>query len=289
MQRAKSETSAMYIETMTKFAEAGSHKAEMVNNQLSGFFIGAILAGAYIGFGDIVMFTVGAHLDQAWSHLVMGAVFASALTIVVFAGSELFTGTAMYMSFALFQRRVSTADVLKVWTACWIGNLAGAILLAAVFRAAGGGVLLGDGSAPFYAAVVTKMSASPLVLLAKGFLANWLVCLAIWMCGRTENDAAKIALIFWPIMIFVAAGFEHSVANQFTFALALMGNAPDGVSVSGALYNLSMVTIGNLLGGVVMLGFAYKAQEFGVGHEGHYKPRPISDRKGTRHSTSERA
>ncbi|AUC13523.1 Formate efflux transporter [Rhizobium sp. UR51a] len=95
----------MYIETMTKFAEAGSHKAEMVNNQLSGFFIGAILAGAYIGFGDIVMFTVGAHLDQAWSHLAMGAVFASALTIVVFAGSELFTGTAMYMSFALFQRR----------------------------------------------------------------------------------------------------------------------------------------------------------------------------------------
>jgi nitrite transporter NirC len=92
------------------------------------------------------------------------------------------------------------------------------------------------------------------------------------MCGRTENDAAKIALIFWPIMIFVAAGFEHSVANMFTFALALMGNAPEGVSLSGALYNLLMVTVGNLFGGVGMLGFAYRVQESGVGHEAHYKP-----------------
>lgn len=267
----------MYLETMMKFSEVGTHKAEMVAKQFPAFFVGAAMAGAYIGFGDIIMFTAGAHLTEAWSHLIMGAVFASALTIVVFAGSELFTGTAMYMAFALLQRAVSWADVVKVWVTCWLGNLAGAIFLAMLFYAAGGGVLLGDGSGLFYSAVHAKMSASPIALLAKGFLANWLVCLAIWMCGRTENDAAKIALIFWPIMIFVAAGFEHSVANMFTFSLALLGTPPEGVDWSGAAFNLFYVTIGNLLGGIVMLGLGYWVQEAGGGHEAHFK-RPSSTR-----------
>ncbi|WP_313198200.1 formate/nitrite transporter family protein [Rhizobium sp.] len=268
----------MYLETVTKFAEVGAHKAEMVNERLPGFFIGAVMAGAYIGFGDIIMFTAGAHVGDAWVHLIMGVVFASALTIVIFAGSELFTGTAMYMSFALLQRKASCTNVIKVWVMCWLGNFAGAMFLALLFYAAGGGVLLGNGSNNFYTAVQAKMSASTVSLLAKGFLANWLVCLAIWMCGRTDNDAAKIALIFWPITIFVAAGFEHSVANMFTFSLALLGDTPPGITWWGAAYNLSCVTIGNLLGGVVMLGFGYWVQEAGGGHEGHFKRPPPSGR-----------
>jgi nitrite transporter NirC len=261
----------MYIETITKFADAGAHKADLVTSQFPRFFVSAMLAGAYIGFGDILMFTAGAHLGPEWSHLVMGAVFASALTIVVFAGSELFTGTAMYMTFALFRRQVSISDVIKVWTACWVGNLVGAALLASIFFAAGGGTLLGDGRSVFYASVAAKMAASPEALMARGFLANWLVCLAIWMCGRTENDAAKLLLIFWPITIFVAAGFEHSVANMFTFALALFGDGPAEVGILGAAYNLLYVTIGNLLGGVIMLGLGYWIQEGSWGHEAHYK------------------
>ena len=254
----------MYRDTIAKYAESGAHKAGMVRAHLLSFLIGSALAGAYIGFGDIFMFTVGAHADPSWSHLVMGAVFASALTIVVFAGSELFTGTAMYMPFAVLRGDSSVADMLRVWIACWVGNLVGAVVLAALLHMAGGGVLLTDGSSEFFAVVVAKMAAPGYELFARGLLCNWLVCLAIWMCGRTENDAAKIALIFWPIAIFVACGFEHSVANMFVFALALLGEHPGTVTFAGAVHNLLWVTLGNLAGGGLMVGLGYWLQERGT-------------------------
>ena len=254
----------MYRDTIAKYADAGAHKAEMVRLHLVSFLIGSALAGAYIGFGDIFMFTVGAHADPAWAHLVMGAVFASALTIVIFAGSELFTGTAMYMPFALLRGASSTLDMVLVWISCWVGNLVGAVVLAALLHMAGGGTLLTDGSSEFFGVVAAKMAAPGYELFARGLLCNWLVCLAIWMCGRTENDAAKIALIFWPIAIFVACGFEHSVANMFVFALALLGEHPDTVTFGGAVHNLLWVTLGNLVGGGLMVGLGYWAQERGA-------------------------
>lgn len=254
----------MYRDTIARYAEAGAHKAGMVRAHLLAFLIGSALAGAYIGFGDIFMFTVGAHADPSWSHLVMGAVFASALTIVVFAGSELFTGTAMYMPFAVLRGDSGVGDMLRVWIACWVGNLVGAVVLAALLHMAGGGVLLTDGSSEFFAVVAAKIAAPGYELFARGLLCNWLVCLAIWMCGRTENDAAKIALIFWPIAIFVACGFEHSVANMFVFALALLGEHPETITLEGAVHNLAWVTLGNLAGGGLMVGLGYWLQERGA-------------------------
>lgn len=146
----------MYEDTISKLSETGKTKSLAVKHGPLAFLTGAAMAGAYIGFGDIVMFTVGAHADPAWAHLVMGAVFASALTIVIFAGSELFTGMAMYMPLALLNRQTSIADALRVWTVCWLGNLAGALALAFIFKLGGGGVLLGDGNSTFIAAVAVK-------------------------------------------------------------------------------------------------------------------------------------
>ncbi len=256
----------MYEESVNSFAEAGAHKAQVVKTQFFAFLIGAAMAGAYIGFGDVLMFTAGAHVDPAWAHLVMGIVFSSALTIVVFAGSELFTGTAMYMPLAVLTRRAGLADMIGVWCAAWVGNLIGAVILAALIHLAGGGVMLGDGSATFFTIVSGKMAAGSLALLARGILCNWLVCLAIWMAGRTDNAAAKIMLIFWPITIFVASGFEHSVANMFTFSLALLGDHPAGVTVAGAVHNLVWVTLGNLIGGAVFMALGYWAQFYSSGH-----------------------
>ncbi|MDI7864228.1 formate/nitrite transporter family protein [Rhizobiaceae bacterium n13] len=256
----------MYQDSITSFAESGAHKALVVRTQPFAFLIGAAMAGAYIGFGDILMFTVAAHVDPAWMHLVMGVVFSSALTIVVFAGSELFTGTAMYMPLAVLTRRARISDMLFVWCSAWMGNLIGAVILAGLFHMAGGGVLLGDGSQSFFAAVSAKMSAGSLALFARGILCNWLVCLAIWMAGRTDNAAAKIMLIFWPITIFVAAGYEHSVANMFTFAMALMGDHPENITLAGAAHNMVWVTLGNLVGGAVFMALGYWAQFRSSGH-----------------------
>jgi nitrite transporter NirC len=259
----------MYQDTIANFAAVGAHKAQMVRRHLFAFLIGSMMAGAYIGFGDIILFTVSAHADPAWARLIGGSVFAAALTICVFAGSDLFTGTAMYMPFALANKQASVADVVMVWVSCWIGNLVGAILLAAIFHMAGGGVLLTDGNTVFFNAVAAKMSASSSALFARGLLCNWLVCLAIWMCSRTKSDATKLALIFWPIMIFVASGFEHSVANMFAFSMALLGDHPANVTLEGAIHNETWVTLGNLVGGGVMVAAGYLLQRGQTGHASH--------------------
>jgi nitrite transporter NirC len=250
----------MYQDSITSFAESGEHKALTARTQFFAFLIGAAMAGGYIGFGDVIMFTAGAHADPAWSHLITGVVFSSALTIVVFAGSELFTGTAMYMPLAVLTRRAGISDMLLVWCCTWIGNLIGAAILAGLFHMAGGGVLLGDGSQEFFSVVSAKMSAGSLELFARGILCNWLVCLAIWMAGRTDNAVAKIMLIFWPITIFVAAGYEHSVANMFTFSMALMGDHPANITFAGAAHNLVWVTLGNLIGGSIFMALGYWVQ-----------------------------
>jgi len=250
----------MYTDTVDHFADVGSQKLAVLARAPFAFLIGAMMAGAYIGFGDILMFSVGAHVDPAYAHLIMGAVFACALTIVIFAGSELFTGMAMYMTCASLKRKSGLGGTVGVWAMCWIGNLAGCAILAYLVSLAGGGVLLGDGSAMFYKAVEAKMSAAGPALFARGVLCNWLVCLAIWMCSRTKSDAAKLGLIFWPIFAFVASGFEHSVANMFAFALALMGDHPAEITLAGALHNLLWVTLGNLVGGGLFVAMGYWAQ-----------------------------
>lgn len=268
----------MYQESITNFAESGEHKALIVRTQPFAFLTGAAMAGAYIGFGDIMMFTAAAHVDPAWIHLVMGVVFSSALTIVVFAGSELFTGTAMYMPLAVLTGRARLWDVLLVWCSAWIGNLIGAVTLAALFHMAGGGVLLGDGSQAFFSAVSAKMSAGAAELFARGILCNWLVCLAIWMAGRTDNAAAKIMLIFWPITIFVAAGYEHCVANMFTFSMALLGEHPTNITIAGAIHNLIWVTLGNLVGGSIFMALGYWVQFDSSGHVS-FVPPPVTVRR----------
>ena len=255
----------MYEETIHKLSVVGRTKSVTLKHSPLAFVVGSAMAGAYIGFGDIIMFTVGAHADPAWSHLVMGAVFASALTIVIFAGSELFTGMVMYMPLALLSRQASVMDTIRVWVVCWLGNLVGAFVLALLFKLGGGGVLLGDGNAAFTAAVVAKMNAPAVELFARGLICNWLVCLAIWMSYRTQNDAAKTILIFWPIMIFVAAGFEHCVANMFAFSLALLSDHPTSISLQGALHNLTFVTLGNLAGGGLMIALGYWVQSSASG------------------------
>jgi nitrite transporter NirC len=251
----------MYAETLDKFAKTGADKVALIARNPLAYLIGAAMAGVYIGFGDILMFSVGVHVDPAYVHLVMGSVFACALTFVIFAGSELFTGTAMYMPIAVFRRQSSFGGMLAVWIVCWVGNLIGAVVLAAIMHTAGGGVLLTDGATGFYKAVSVKMSSPGSVLFAKGLLCNWLVCLAVWMAARTTSDAAKLGVIFWAIFAFVASGFEHSVANMFIFALALMGDHPVDVTLAGAIHNELFVTLGNLVGGAVFMGLAYWLQD----------------------------
>lgn len=246
----------MYLETLNGLSELAKKKAELIKNNPVSFFVGALMAGAYVGLGIILVFTLGGRLDPSVRPLVMGACFGIALTLVVFAGSELFTGHTMFMTIGCLQRKIGLKDLSKVWSASWLGNLMGAVLLAYIYSG-GGGALFNESSDLLNSVAGAKMNKSPSQLFCLGILCNWLVCLALWTSARTKSDAAKCVLIFWCLFAFIACGFEHSVANMTVFSIALLGNHPDNISLLGAGYNLLWVTLGNIGGGALFMGMAY--------------------------------
>jgi len=247
----------MYLDTLDHFAAVAERKAAMIRSHPLPFFVSAMMAGAYVGLGIILIFSVGATIDPAWRRLVMGASFGIALTLVIFAGSELFTGHTMFMTIGRLRRRISGSDLAASWTLSWLGNLAGAVLLGLTFVAGGGGALLAEGAPLLNGVAAAKMNAPAGELFARAILCNWLVCLAIWMAARTTSDSAKLGVIFWCLFAFIASGYEHSVANMTLFSIALLGNHPETVSLAGMAHNLLWVTLGNAVAGSLFMAAGY--------------------------------
>lgn len=161
-------------------------------------------------------------------------------------------------SMGLLTGSTSLWDLARCWFTSWVGNLAGAILLAAIFVIGGGGLILATGDeALLYKVATKKMHGTAPELFAKAILCNWLVCLALWSSARARDDITKCVLIFWCLYAFIATGFEHSVANMTVFAVALLSDHPDGISVAGAIWNLIWVTLGNTFSGAVIMGVGY--------------------------------
>ncbi len=257
----------MFTKTLDDFAAIAAAKAAYSRDAPLAFFVSSMLAGAYVGIGIILIFTLGQQIEPAFRSLVMGSAFGIALTLVVFAGSDLFTGHTMFMTIGLARGTIDAAALIRAWVLCWIGNLAGAVLLALVFWLGGGGQILKEGADLIFAASAAKMSASATALIARGALCNWLVCLALWTSQRATSDAAKCILIWWCLFAFIAAGFEHSVANMTVFSIALLGHHPASVSLAGMAYNLFWVTIGNVIGGAVFVAGGYLAASPAAGRK----------------------
>lgn len=246
------------VETVRRFADLSVLKTQCRKTDSLAFGISSLMAGVYVGFGIILIFSIGQTVPTEFQYLLMGMSFGVALTLVVFAESELFTGHVMYHTFGWLTGVVSIGDVLKGWTTTWLGNLAGAILLSTIFLLGGGGTILQvDGADLLHRVALQKMAGTPIELVARGMLCNWLVCLALWAGARTNDDTAKCIIIFWCLFAFIAAGFEHSVANMTVFAIALLSEHAANVSLSGAAHNLFWVTIGNILSGSILMGVGY--------------------------------
>jgi nitrite transporter len=250
----------MFIETVDNFAKTAVAKADFLRRAPLGFTISSMMAGAYVGLGIILIFCVGNAVDPSIRPMVMGASFGIALTLVIFAGSDLFTGHTMFMTHGWLQGRIGLKDLGAAWGMSWAGNLLGCVLLAMLFVAGGGGpALLGlGGKAPLIVTVAAaKMNAPALELLARAILCNWLVCLAIWTAARMTNDTAKCIAIFWCLYAFIASGFEHSVANMTLLSIALLVDHPATVTLAGLCWNLLWVTIGNAIAGAGIMGLGY--------------------------------
>lgn len=246
----------MFAEEYMATAQGALAKATMVRKNPLGYFLLSSLAGAYIGFGILLSFTVSGTLGSLpITKVAMGLSFGIALSLVIIAGAELFTGNAFVMYNGLRMKTVTVRDVVTLWVLCYLGNWFGAIVLSTVFYAALGPVgAVGNALA---AAAATKMSLPPLVLFARGILCNILVCLAVWCGFRTKNDAAKLIMVFWCLYAFFTCGFEHSVANMTVLTVAIMAPFDAAVSLGGYLYNLFFVTLGNIVGAIAFLSIPY--------------------------------
>ena len=250
---------------------AGVKKANLsVINQ----FVLGILAGAFIAFGaqasNIATHTI---TDIAAAKFISGLIFPAGLILVLLAGAELFTGNCLIVV-ALAERKISLSQLLRSWLVVYLGNFAGSFFVAYLLACSGqlnySGGLLG---AVTLKAATGKVSLSFSSALVLGIMCNWLVCLAVWMSWGAKDAISKAVCAFFPIWLFVASGFEHSVANMYYIPAGILAKCEYaakalelGVSQSAidalnwsAMFtrNLLPVTLGNIIGGAGFVGLVY--------------------------------
>lgn len=244
----------MFHKEVEQVAQAAAGKVRFLKTNPGGYFLASMMAGVFIGLGVLFAFTIASFSDISLTKLVMGMSFACALSFVVMAGAELFTGNNFVMAMGVMKKIVSAGEMLKLWLICFLGNWVGGIFLAWIFSHTG---LANDA---FLNAIATAASAKvsvPFVsLLLRGALCNMLVCLAVWCSMKMKSEAGKLIMIFWALSLFFTVGFEHSVANMTLLTLDAL--APHTAMTAGAyMYNLATVTLGNMLGGVFLVALPY--------------------------------
>lgn len=237
--------------------EAAKKKVDFFRGDKAGYFISSALAGVYVGICMILILVMaGLFSDFSGLKILQGASFAAALSLVVFAGAELFTGNVFVMTAGISMGLVKPRDAVKLCSFCYLGNLAGSVFIAALFL--GTGYLQGKVVIEAAYAIYFKTSPLFLELFFRGVLCNLLVCLAVWCVYRLKSESGKLIIIFWCIYLFVVSGFEHSIANMTLFSLGIMTGGYDMTGIIGILVNLIATTSGNILGGA-MLALAYWA------------------------------
>lgn len=234
----------------------------------------AVLAGAFISIGAqlATVVGVGSTLGFGPTRLLAGAAFSVGLILVIIAGAELFTGNTLLVM-AWLSRKVTTRRVLRNWGLVYVGNFAGALGAVALVFLAGQWALAGnDVGAAALSTAHSKVHLSFTEAVARGILCNALVNLAVWLCLSARGNVDKIFAIIPTIAAFVASGFEHSIANMYFIPIGLLLKDNDAVVAASGLDaatlddltwssflldNLLPVTIGNIIGGALLVAAIY--------------------------------
>lgn len=251
----------MYADAVDALSQQARAKLEGQRLSLVSHLVRSMLAGMYVGASIVLIFTIGGSMAKDSPGLVkltMGVCFGGALTIVIFAGSELFTGSNLVLPLGVLKGTASVRDLAANWVWTWIGNLLGAALLAVLVVRSG--VISAEPVSSFILKVAgTKMTLPAEQLILRAVLANWLVCLGVWMNARIKSESARILMIWWCMFTFITCGYEHSVANMCGLLLALLLPHAGAAQITwhGYAYNLALATFGNILGGGLLVAGMY--------------------------------
>jgi formate transporter len=241
-------------------------------NTLSTILLG-MMAGIFIGLGAMLctFVTTNTGLGFGVTKLLGGIVFCLGLILVVVAGAELFTGNTLIVM-SCISRRSTWIRLARNWFLVYFANLAGSLLLVLIMYYTQQWTLSSNGvGATALTIANSKMDLSWIAELTRGIMCNMLVCLAIWLCFSAKTVPGKILAILFPITAFVTAGFEHSIANMYFLPMGVMMSHQSAVvqasslsaatlsnvNVMGVVGNLIPVTIGNIIGGSIMVGVVY--------------------------------
>lgn len=249
------------IEIAKNFEEIGIHKVKL---SVWKMFILGCFAGCFIGFAGIASTTASATVENgSLARLLSASVFPAGMAMVLVAGSELFTGNNLII-ISVLQKRIKLWEMLKNWLVVYLGNFVGASFVAFLVVYGHtpdlyGGVL----AEKMVAAGMSRVVQSFPEAFFRGVLCNILVCLAVWAAFAAKTVAGKLLMSFWPVMLFVLCGFEHSIADIYFGIAAILTSAEYEIAAEGLhmgsflLKNLLPVTLGNIAGGAGIVGVGY--------------------------------
>jgi len=249
---------------------ANSVCVKKVKSSFYNLLILGILAGVFIGFGawlaTVIGHDMGAHSGLGMTKFMMGAVFSVGLMLVVIAGAELFTGNNLIV-LSVLEGNASFAGLMRNWVIVYAANLIGSVMLAYFIYLSGLWHMGGNAVGAFAVKIASAKVDLPFwQAFFRAIGCNWLVCLAVWMAMSSRDTVGKVFAIFFPIMAFVASGFEHSIANMFFIPMGMflktVGLAGVNASANLNLYGFLVsneipVTLGNIVGGAFFVATLY--------------------------------
>ncbi len=253
-------------EIVSKAITTGETKANMPFLQV---FMLSVLAGMFIAMGGMYMLFMKSDptIPFLATQLLGSFAFLLGLFLVICAGAELFTGNTLLIC-AKMSKKIAWSTMFKNWAIVWLGNLVGSLFMVAILFFSNFWAINGDAVGNAMITVATSKIAQPWhVIMLKGIICNLLVCLAVWIGYASRTVVDKFFGIMLPITAFVACGYEHCVANMFFLPMGLVmklsgfnyiGSADiSQLDVFGIFYNISAATIGNIIGGAVLVGLVY--------------------------------
>ena len=240
----------MNFEDVTKISNAAKAKSNLVNSNIFKYFLKAIMAGFFIDVAVVFSNVVGnMFAGGVLGKFLSAVVFSIAVILIIMVGGELFTGNNLVMAFGAYDKKVTWGQVGKVWLVSYIGNFVGCLIFALIWVGAGL-----SGTQSYFEGFVPNKVAIPVgQMFFRAVLCNFFVCLGV-LCGlKLKEEVGKILMITLCITGFVASGFEHCIANMGVFTIGMC--IVPGLSIGAVLKSMLVVTIGNMVGGAVLLAW----------------------------------